>query len=142
MPTTKDLNALVINTVETQDVYDYMVSHGMTNSDELYLVQGTTTVPSKTSDLENDSGFLTEESDPTVPAWAKESTKPTYTADEVGALPDTTTIPSALSDLSDDATHRTVTDAEKTAWSGKHTVVMSATQPAGLGSGDDWDKIQ
>ena len=30
--------------------------------------------------------FLTEESDPTVPAWAKEKSKPTYTADEVGAV--------------------------------------------------------
>lgn len=27
-----------------------------------------------------------EETDPTVPAWAKEANKPTYTADEVGAL--------------------------------------------------------
>lgn len=34
------------------------------------------------------------ETDPTVPAWAKEATKPTYTASEVGALPDTTKIPS------------------------------------------------
>lgn len=33
------------------------------------------------------------ESDPTVPAWAKASTKPTYTASEVGALPDTTVVP-------------------------------------------------
>ena len=31
-----------------------------------------------------------KESDPTVPAWAKEATKPSYTADEVGALPNTT----------------------------------------------------
>lgn len=31
--------------------------------------------------------WLEEESDPTVPAWAKAATKPTYTADEVGALP-------------------------------------------------------
>ena len=29
--------------------------------------------------------MLTEESDPTVPAWAKQPQKPTYTADEVGA---------------------------------------------------------
>lgn len=35
------------------------------------------------------------ETDPTVPAWAKASTKPTYTASEVGALPDTTVIPAA-----------------------------------------------
>lgn len=33
------------------------------------------------------------ETDPTVPAWAKAASKPTYTAAEVGALPDTTTIP-------------------------------------------------
>lgn len=31
-----------------------------------------------------------EESDPTVPAWAKQPEKPIYTASEVGALPDTT----------------------------------------------------
>ena len=29
--------------------------------------------------------YLTEETDPTVPQWAKENTKPTYTASEVGA---------------------------------------------------------
>lgn len=33
------------------------------------------------------------ETDPTVPAWAKAETKPSYTASEVGALPDTTVIP-------------------------------------------------
>lgn len=52
-------------------------------------------IPTKTSDLTNDSGFLTSytETDPTVPSWAKNSTKPTYTASEVGALPDSTVIP-------------------------------------------------
>lgn len=34
-----------------------------------------------------------EETDPTVPAWAKQPTKPAYTAAEVGALPDTYTPP-------------------------------------------------
>lgn len=38
--------------------------------------------------------YLTEETDPTVPEWAKKPEKPTYTAKEVGALPDTTKIPS------------------------------------------------
>lgn len=33
------------------------------------------------------------ETDPTVPSWAKQSSKPAYTASEVGALPDTTVIP-------------------------------------------------
>lgn len=32
-------------------------------------------------------GSIKEETDPTVPAWAKEPNKPTYTASEVGALP-------------------------------------------------------
>ena len=31
-------------------------------------------------------GGITQETDPTVPAWAKQPGKPTYTADEVGAL--------------------------------------------------------
>lgn len=44
--------------------------------------------------------YLTTESDPTVPAWAKQATKPTYTASEVGALPDTTVIPSAVTKTS------------------------------------------
>ena len=60
-------------------------------------------VPTKTSDLTNDSGFISTETDPTVPSWAKQSTKPTYTASEVGALPDTTTIPSKTSDLTNDS---------------------------------------
>lgn len=43
------------------------------------------------------------ETDPTVPAWAKASTKPTYTASEVGALPDDTVIPTKTSDLTNDS---------------------------------------
>ena len=35
---------------------------------------------------------LQAETDPTVPAWAKEETKPTYTASEVGAVPTSTTV--------------------------------------------------
>ena len=60
-----------------------------------------------------------EETDPTVPAWAKAEEKPTYTAEEVGALPDTTKIPKNLSDLKEDAEHRTVTDTEKQSWNNK-----------------------
>ena len=84
------------------------------------------------------------ETDPMVPAWAKAASKPTYTASEVGAvpttrtvngkalsgnitlsatdvkaLPDTTTIPTTLASLTEDATHRVVTDAEKTTWNAK-----------------------
>lgn len=42
-------------------------------------------IPTKVSQLQNDSNFLTKESDPTVSEWAKQPQKPTYTADEVGA---------------------------------------------------------
>lgn len=46
------------------------------------------TIPTKISELTNDSGYLTSftETDPTVPAWAKAETKPVYTAAEVGAM--------------------------------------------------------
>lgn len=36
-----------------------------------------------------------DESDPTVPNWAKQPEKPTYTAEEIGALPSGTVIPPA-----------------------------------------------
>ena len=53
------------------------------------------TVPNAVSALTNDAGYLTEyvETDPTVPAWAKAATKPSYTAAEVHALPDDVDIP-------------------------------------------------
>lgn len=41
------------------------------------------TVPTKTSQLTNDAGFITTETDPTVPSWAKQSSKPSYNLDEV-----------------------------------------------------------
>ena len=64
-------------------------------------------IPTKVSELENDSGYLQQETDPTIPAWAKAQTKPTYTAQEVGALPNNTFIPTKVSDLTDDSGHYT-----------------------------------
>ena len=63
----------------------------------------TSDIPTTVSSFTNDAGYLTSytETDPTVPAWAKASTKPTYTASEVGALPDTTKV----SDLENDAAY-------------------------------------
>lgn len=65
--------------------------------------------------LDNLGSMAFNETDPTVPAWAKESTKPSYSADEVGALADTT----ILADLTDDTDHRTVSDNEKAVWNAK-----------------------
>ena len=69
------------------------------------------TVPTKVSELTNDSGYLTSftETDPTVPAWAKAESKPSYTASEVGAAP--------ASHTSDSTVH--VTSEEKSTWNAK-----------------------
>lgn len=57
-------------------------------AEDVGALPDTTVIPTKVSDLTNDSGFITSytETDPTVPAWAKEESKPTYTADEIGAV--------------------------------------------------------
>lgn len=48
---------------------------------------------------------LTQETDPTVPNWAKQPSKPTYTAREVGALPsDTPLFSGSYNDLTDKPT--------------------------------------
>ena len=50
---------------------------------------------------------VTEETDPTVSEWAKQPTKPSYTANEVGALPVGTKIPAKTSDLTNDSGYLT-----------------------------------
>ena len=62
-------------------------------------------VPTRVSQLENDSSYLTQEVDPTVPSWAKQLTKPSYTPQEVGALPADTYIPQKTSDLTNDSNY-------------------------------------
>ena len=59
------------------------------------------------------------ETDPTVPDWAKQATKPSYTASEVGALPSSTVIPTKVSQLTNDSgfiTGYTETDPTVPAW--------------------------
>ncbi len=71
---------------DTREVTKLKIANGIDKlSDLQYTNAVKSDIPTKTSQLENDSGFLTEETDPTVPAWAKAENKPTYTADEVGA---------------------------------------------------------
>lgn len=57
-------------------------------------------------------GGIQEETDPTVPSWAKQPNKPTYTASEVGALPANTAIPTKTSDLNNDSGFVTETEME------------------------------
>lgn len=40
MPTEKNVTNLIVNKVESQEVYDYMVANNLINDDELYFVQG------------------------------------------------------------------------------------------------------
>lgn len=100
-----------------------------------------TVVVTRVSELSNDKGYLTaddlpEEQDPHVSEWARQETKPGYTAEEVGALPDTTPIPDELQDLQDDATHRTVTDTEKARWDAKQDAISDlAALRAGAAAG-------
>ena len=62
--------------------------------------------------VDETSGYIKTftETDPTVPAWAKAATKPTYTASEVGALPSSTVIPTSTSQLTNDSGYLTASD--------------------------------
>jgi hypothetical protein len=64
-----------------------LTSHTHTAA-EVGALPDTTNIPSKTSDLTNDSGFITgyTETDPTVPEWAKAENKPTYGVSEISGL--------------------------------------------------------
>lgn len=70
--------------------------HVVLNANDVGALPKSTVIPTKVSQLENDEEYLKSytETDPTVSAWAKAPTKPTYTAAEVGARPNTWT-PSA-----------------------------------------------
>lgn len=64
--------------------YQYAKDGGYTGTEEQFASKMAKEIPAKVSELNNDSGFISKETDPTVPAWAKNATKPQYTASEVG----------------------------------------------------------
>ena len=71
-----------------------------------------TEIPTATSDLTNDSGFITINDVPAAPVTSV-NTKTgavTLTASDVGALPDSTSIPTATSDLTNDSGFITAND--------------------------------
>ena len=74
---TENLSTLKIHKL-TQAQYDRELAAGRIDANALYLT------PDEPIDLSN---FLTEETDPTVPDWAKAPNKPSYTASDVGAAP-------------------------------------------------------
>lgn len=100
------------------------------------------TIPTKLSQLTNDKGYITgyTETDPTVPAWAKNATKPSYTASEVGALPSNTKIPSKTSDLTNDSgfiTDYTETDPTVPSWAKAASKPSYSKSEVGLGNVDN-----
>ncbi len=90
--------------------------------------------PTKVSAFTNDAGYIVNETDPTVPAWAKAANKPTYTASEVGALPSNTVIPSKTSQLTNDSSF--ISDANYNHTDNNFTTTEK-TKLAGLSNYDD-----
>lgn len=82
-------------TIPTQVTIDSTLKQSGQAADAKAVGDALAEVDIKLGEKQPKGNYLTAESDPTVPAWAKSPTKPTYTAEEVGALPDTTVIPPA-----------------------------------------------
>ena len=79
------------------------------------------TVPTNVSAFTNDAGYITgyTETDPTVPAWAKEANKPAYDYTEIANTPAIPTVPTNVSAFTNDAgylTGYTETDPTVPAW--------------------------
>ena len=85
---------------EVEDEIPILPDHIVT--DEYYVHTDNNYTTDEKTKLAN---AITEEQDPTVPSWAKEETKPSYTAQEVGALPNTTKYGGAIDLTMDSATY-------------------------------------
>lgn len=68
------------------------VTYNTTSKKITKTINGTTTDVVTAATIVTDGGGITTETDPTVPSWAKASSKPSYTASEVGAVPTTRTV--------------------------------------------------
>lgn len=84
-----------INATESiEEDYPDFVSTTIAQLEELEKNKQDKLTPGENITIENGVisaiGGITKETDPTVPSWAKEPNKPSYTAEEVGALPDST----------------------------------------------------
>lgn len=76
--------------------------------------------------------------DSTVPSWAKQPSKPTYTAAEVGALPNTTVIPTKTSQLNNDSgfltSHQDISGKQDTLISGTNIKTINSESILGNGN--------
>ena len=122
------------------------------------------TVPTKTSDITNDSNFVASSdlatvatsgsyndlsNKPTIPTvnnatltiQKNGTTVKTFTANASSNVTCNITVPTALSDLTDDATHRIVTDTEKSTWNAKASTSTATSSANGLMSSTDKSKL-
>jgi len=76
-------------------------------------------IPSKTSDLTNDSGFIDNTVNNLTNYTKTSSLSTVATSGSYNDLSNKPTIPDELADLSDDSTHRLVSDTEKSTWNSK-----------------------
>lgn len=90
-------------------------SGGIPKSDLSSIVQ---------TSLEKADSALQSETDPTVPSWAKQTNKPSYTQDEVA----------------DGSTYKRVTQTEKNTWNGKQNA-LTTTQMQAVNSGITSEKV-
>lgn len=91
-------------------------------------VAGTITLPNLATEAQGAKAdtALQEETDPTVPAWAKAETKPTYTAAEVGAEA-TGAVATHNSSGTAHSDIRTALDTKATVWSGTQAAYDAIT---------------
>ena len=103
-------------------------------------VNGITPDENGNVEVEVPEGGILQETDPTVPAWAKAASKPSYTASEVGALPNTTKIPGKTSELTNDSgfiTGYTETDPTVPSWAKASSKPSYTKSEVGLGNVDN-----
>ena len=81
-------------------------------------------IPADVSAFNNDKGYLTTETDPTISAWAKEANKPQYDYSEIKNTPTIPTVPTNVSAFTNDKGYLTTeTDPTISAWA------KAATKP-------------
>ena len=83
------------------------------NNDAGYITMDSVpAIPTAVSAFTNDAGYLTSytETDPNVPAWAKEATKPAYDYSEIANTPEIPVVPTNVSTFTNDAGYLTAQD--------------------------------
>ena len=141
MATEKELNSLVINKVESTNVYNYMKQNSLLNEDELYLVLGDDGYvhPSYTER----TGVPTANQTPAFGGTFQVSQPISDSMGHITAINSrTVTIPSATATTS---ANGLMSKTDKSKLDNVHakavSIVVNSSQPSGQVTGDFWYKI-